>query len=445
MADSSEAVALLPFLERRCRCGAAILETHSDRYICARGHTITKAEAAKLWGVPASDSQPQGVNPDGGTSAPGGEGPSPKGNSNGTYRDDAVAVEPVYFKGLPRPKPRCWVVAQFVPEGLPAMLYGAGGSTKSMVALTMGVCVAEGMPWLGREVSKRPVAYLDFEFDQQEQHIRALAVTKGLDLEDVPEDFAYFPCVGHTMEQVQSKVEEWLDSNPGGLLIIDSYGMASTGDAKDEEPVIAFMRGLRSIGAGGLLIIDHEAKVQVGQDRKHKTAYGSVYKENLCRMVWHAVLEGSKDGKAMVTLLHHKTNMGPKSEPIQLEVVFLEDEDGSLDMVQMVEANPAAWPIEESANLQKRVADALRKQGPTTVTAIAATLNKNRGSVKTEVNRLQRQGVVQSIGKQGREFIYAPVGNSNQDNPMGTVTVTDSSEPEGLYYDDEVEEEQQQD
>ena len=94
-------------------------------------------------------------------------------------------IQPVYFCDRPTPRPQQWIVPDFVPERHLAVLYGDGGAGKSYLALAMALAIASGTHWLGRPVLKGPVAYLDFEFDQDAQQRRAEAVAKGLGLTSV--------------------------------------------------------------------------------------------------------------------------------------------------------------------------------------------------------------------------------------------------------------------
>jgi hypothetical protein len=99
--------------------------------------------------------------------------------------------KPVRFTGRETPPPRPWLVADLIPEGLPALLYGNGGSAKSYLAMLAGLAVAAGVPWLGKPTVQRPTLYADFELDEAEQHRRARRLAIGLGLPDVPEAFEY--------------------------------------------------------------------------------------------------------------------------------------------------------------------------------------------------------------------------------------------------------------
>lgn len=61
---------------------------------------------------------------------------------------------------LPTPE---WLIDGLVPSAGLSVLYGAPKTGKSFVALDWALCVATGLPWLGREVRQCPVVYVAAE------------------------------------------------------------------------------------------------------------------------------------------------------------------------------------------------------------------------------------------------------------------------------------------
>jgi hypothetical protein len=179
--------------------------------------------------------------------------------------------KPVRFTGRATPPLRPWLVADFIPEGLPALLYGNGGSAKSYLAMLAGLAVAAGVPWLGKPTVQRPVLYGDYELDEAEQHRRARRLAIGLGLPDVPEAFEYVQLADLSPQDAEAVLLDWVAANPNGLVIVDSIGAAATADLEKSQAVVQVFRGLRSLNPGGLLLIDHQSKLQAwpglpGQD-----------------------------------------------------------------------------------------------------------------------------------------------------------------------------------
>jgi hypothetical protein len=56
--------------------------------------------------------------------------------------DDRPCLRSVRFNEIPDPGPRRYLLDGLIPEGYPTVLHGAGGSAKSMLALSIGLAVA---------------------------------------------------------------------------------------------------------------------------------------------------------------------------------------------------------------------------------------------------------------------------------------------------------------
>lgn len=75
------------------------------------------------------------------------------------------------------PPARQWLVPDWVPDRVATLLYGDGGTGKSLLALQLMVAAASGSPWLGLPVDRRPVFGLFCEDEEDEVHRRLIAVT----------------------------------------------------------------------------------------------------------------------------------------------------------------------------------------------------------------------------------------------------------------------------
>jgi hypothetical protein len=56
--------------------------------------------------------------------------------------DDRPQLRSVRFNEIPDSGPRRYLLDGLIPEGYPTVLHGAGGSAKSMLALSLGLAVA---------------------------------------------------------------------------------------------------------------------------------------------------------------------------------------------------------------------------------------------------------------------------------------------------------------
>jgi hypothetical protein len=182
-----------------------------------------------------------------------------------------------------------------------------------------------------------------------------------------------------------------------GLLIIDSLGIALQGDAEAARDVIRFHHDyLDPFRAAGvtLLIIDHQSKTQAGERYQNKRSFGSVYKENLARSVIQ--VEPGERGEGLLTLKLRQTknNFGPKAEPFGARLAFTEEkitvDAHVLDATELAE--------EGTLNARDRVSLAL-KDGPAYPADVAETCVMPLGTVKNELTRLRKRGMVEYTGE----------------------------------------------
>jgi hypothetical protein len=327
---------------------------------------------------------------------------APIGLLNGKQTQNGAKnlIVPTSFSHLAArpPAPRRWVIRPVIPgENMPTLVHAEGGSAKSFLGLYAGLAVSTGEPFLGMPTIQHPVAYLDFELGQAEQERRALAIARGMGMHLLQGDFTYFPVVGYSFKAVRDGVKAWAEQRPGGLLVIDSFGAASTGDTKGEELVIEFMRNLRALGAEAALIIDHQAKYQQGDNYSRKSAYGSVYKENLSRAVWQYEVVDSEPGELKVLMRHKKNSFGTLSEGIGVEIMF--DEDAVGDIVQFTQADATTGAWAHKASLPSRIKAALKDRGPSTASELAQYLDAKVESVRPKLSVLKGKGAVIETGE----------------------------------------------
>src|SRR5215203_2929420 len=296
------------------------------------------------------------------------------------------------------PGPREYVVENLVPKQHTTSLFGDGGSAKSILALSAATAVAGGAgKWLGREVYNCPVLYADFELDADEQRRRAYQVARGICLDRPPHDLLYVSGLGRPAGEVLKGCLDVCATEGIGLLIIDSLGITLQGDAESARDVIKFYHDyldpFREAGVT-LLVIDHQGKTQAGERYQNKRSFGSVYKENLARSVIQVEPGDRGGGLLMLKLRQTKNNFGPKAEPFGTGLAFTEEkitvDARGLDATELAE--------EGTLNAGDRVRLAL-KDGPAYPAEIAEACDLPLGTVKNELTRLRKRGLVEYTGE----------------------------------------------
>jgi hypothetical protein len=166
--------------------------------------------------------------------------------------------------------------------------------------------------------------------------------------------------------------------------------------------VLWFHKHIEPFRAAGVtvILIDHQSKPQKGQDYKHKTTFGSVYKGNLARSVVQVEPRRREDGMLTVVLRHKKHNFGQLVAPMGAKITFSEQSV----IVEAVEPTPGDFEGGKEPIAIDKVRQAL-KDGPGYPHELAErtkTLGEKPLQVKTVQNKitdLKNWGEVETTGK----------------------------------------------
>lgn len=161
---------------------------------------------------------------------------------------------------LPEPS---WLIDGLLPASGLSVLYGAAKTGKSFVALDWALCVACGLPWLGREVNQRPVLYIAAEGHAGlGARYRAWRESRG---HPDAGDIFFLPSAVNLRDRKEvERARRTLASLPErpGLLVVDTMARSMVGGdenaAKDVGEFIASLDDLRQADAA--LVVHHAGK-----------------------------------------------------------------------------------------------------------------------------------------------------------------------------------------
>ena len=285
------------------------------------------------------------------------------------------------------------LVPFLLPEKRPTILYGPGGTGKSMFAVTIAVAVAAGQKVLGWQCEQGEVLYLDWETEEGDIAGRAKRAAKGLGLGSPPT--VHYMNMIHPLAHRMNEVARVVATKGIRLVIIDSVGMASSAQrdgADASEGAVRFFRGLRELGVASLLI-DHVTGEDMRRERTPKP-YGSVYKYNAARNAFELrIREDTVIGNHVVALIHQKSNLGPRHSDVEVEYVY------GPDFVRMKRRGYVEGPP-----LTERILEALTG-GPISHARLTDVLNHEGDgvgevTVRITVRSLIQDGLVQ-VSNQG--------------------------------------------
>lgn len=167
------------------------------------------------------------------------------------------------------------------------MLYADGGLGKSFFSLHVAIQAARGgQAFLGRRFLKEPLIslYLDWELDIDEISRRADEIARGFELSKPPEGLHYYTPKS-SLYKFLKELPKLVEREKTEFLSIDSIGAAGVDPDKVMDVVDVFT-ALRNLSVT-TLPVDHQSKMQSNDNYDSKTPYGSVYKYNLSRSVFH--------------------------------------------------------------------------------------------------------------------------------------------------------------
>jgi hypothetical protein len=218
-----------------------------------------------------------------------------------------------------------YAVEPLVPARVTSLLYGPGGSGKSIIALAGAMSVKTGIgiiPGVSPAITG-PILYLDWETDGSviNERVQSIAAGAGIDPPTIIYRRCFRPLAAEAEEIANAVAERGVV-----FMIIDSAGMALGGAGEHgdaNESTLRLFDAIRHIGVSTQLI-DHVSKQEMRTGKGKSVGllpYGSIYKVNLARSAWEIRnVTGEEDVVAQVALIHTKSNDSQLLPQIGLEI-----------------------------------------------------------------------------------------------------------------------------
>ncbi len=173
-----------------------------------------------------------------------------------------ISAKELYDSDIEKPS---WLIENIISKGGITLLIGAPKSSKSWLALNMGVCVAKGNDFLDKfPVKQGKVLYIDEENGSQFMKDRYMRMIKGLEInENLPIDFMIYKDIKLDTDSPKILLENYIKEHRPKLVICDSMVRFMIGDensATDVRRVFDNLKQLKETYGVAFLLLHHTTK-----------------------------------------------------------------------------------------------------------------------------------------------------------------------------------------
>lgn len=270
-------------------------------------------------------------------------------------------------------------------HGLPAIIFGSGGTGKSTFALYLAALIQSGQSTKNLKVTEpHKILYLDWETNR---HIIAYqyskickSIGKALPLHYLKCSLAFVDCI--------NVIKKHIDTVGADVLIIDSLGLACGGNLMDPDNANQFFLALSQLETT-TIILHHTSK----SDNDNKTPFGTVYFWNNARNIFEIRKMQEQGADDMVIgVFHRKANYDKLVAPMALRIHHNETAI-SVEEVDVQDYFP------DELSVADRIYNLLITTGKLSAKEIAGALNLRQDTVRMTLNRMRSKGQTQKLGE----------------------------------------------
>jgi len=300
-------------------------------------------------------------------------------------------------------EPDVRVIDPILYQGVPAILYGAGGIGKSILALNLIQALHSGEEVAGLPTRQENAMWLDWETTERlarwrnEQILRARGMEPGRwpdpERPDSPRGRMVFyrEMVGPLADHVETLADE-IERFGIGTILVDSAIPACGGEAELTKPSQDFFTALRALKPKGrelsALIIAHVTKEAAG--RRHSgdaTPFGSTVWKDRARDTWELIAAENRGSTYQdFALTHRKSNMGPLlKEPLGFRLSWAEG-----CTIEALNIRENAQLVASSLTVAERAHIEIGRSGAMSTADLAELLDLPKGAVASSLSRDHR-------------------------------------------------------
>lgn len=202
-------------------------------------------------------------------------------------------------------EPNSFILQPVLREKEHTVVFGIGGTGKSVLMLAFAACIDQGIPYLDMVVQQRNVLYLDYEDEEENQRYRLDLLREGWQMEERPHVF--YKRAEISLPSMADALAREIEAKNIEYMIVDSAALACGAEPETADAANAYFRTLRGLKLRGSVTIAHQPK----EKERSNMPFGSVFWWNNPRSIWQlqkAQLEG--EDMLHVGLFHKKANNG---------------------------------------------------------------------------------------------------------------------------------------
>ena len=225
-----------------------------------------------------------------------------------------------------------FLLAPFIVQGGPSVIFADGASGKSMFALAAALSIATNIPVLGegRYPKKRgPVVYLDWEWSAAEHKKRLVALCKGHDIPELPDNL-YYRRESAPLVDSAVAIRRLLAEVGAVCVVVDSLGFARGGEPDSADLTLKVFAAINSWGVPAL-ITDHTNK---NGGNQQQSGFGSIYSKNSARTMWRLDTVHNEEGSNLMSGLVNTKANGKLYSPQAFQINIRTDDDYNLTSIK---------------------------------------------------------------------------------------------------------------
>tara|TARA_R110000824_G_scaffold401588_1_gene613018 strand:- start:351 stop:1688 length:1338 start_codon:yes stop_codon:yes gene_type:complete len=214
------------------------------------------------------------------------------------------------------------LITPIIPYGEPSLMFGEGGSGKSILSLWLANLVTQGVQTDWISAIKKNVLYIDYETNRSEYLVRNNKLANGMGL-DSPSAI-YYRRTQEPMIAIAEIIRAEIQRLDIGFVVVDSAAMACGAEPESAKATTDYYKAIRSFGEDvTVLTLAHTTKAET----EKKTPFGSAFWTYYARSVWEIKkIDSDKSNQQNIGIYHRKVNNTQLHEPIGYQVQYLSNE-----------------------------------------------------------------------------------------------------------------------